>query len=107
MKALRWLADHWYIPVIMVVAAVTILIGMKRPKDAMLDLVKRELDAINAKREVREMQIQLGAEAAKQHVNDTYREQLESLDERGKARAEALEKDPAALAKMLEKLSRG
>lgn len=107
MKFLRHLADYWYVYVLFLGSLVGFHLYRKRGIHAdPAQALARELRAVAAKREVREMEISLGVQAAKQHVEDKYREQLAQLDEETRAQATSLEQDPAELAKFLERLTR-
>lgn len=109
MRALRWVADYWYIPVIVllgVVAVVALFWTGKFDLKKFLDRLGIELASIEAKREARDIKLQLGAEQAKQHVLDKYAEKRKALDEKAEARVKELEDDPEQLAKTLERLTR-
>ena len=102
MSILRWLADYWYIPVLVVGALVgAVVLSRKGRHWSALRKIATELNAIGAKREVREVQLQLGAEQAKQHVKEKYAAKREALDAKAEAKAKELEHDPLALAKYL------
>jgi hypothetical protein len=109
MKVLRWLGDYWYIPLILIGGVLATIVFFGRKKFDGATFTKRlgiELGAIEAKREARDVRLQLGAEQAKQHVLDKYAEKRKSLDEKTEARVKELEDDPEALAKALERLTR-
>jgi hypothetical protein len=108
MKALYWMKDFWYIPVFILGAGVLLAFMMWRRESVskILERIKTEFSAIDARRETRDIRIQLGAEQAKQHVIDKYAEKRKNLDEKSEARVKALENDPEALAAALERLTR-
>jgi delta 1-pyrroline-5-carboxylate dehydrogenase len=108
MKALRWIADYWYIPLFIVGAIVGVILLTRKGKSGagLIQKVQTELSAIAAQREARDLKLQLGAEQAKQHVLDKYAEKRKQLDEKAEARVKELEDDPEQLAKVLERLTR-
>jgi hypothetical protein len=57
-----------------------------------------EVDAINAKAEAKRMRAEKGTAEAVAHVEMKYREELEAMDQEGRARAKELREDPEALA---------
>lgn len=108
-KAMWWLADHWYLPVIVILAVLSwFLFRWRKPgaKDAMRT-VQDELDIIRSGAEAREMEIQLGTEQALAHVRDKYQAKTVALDATQQAKVKELEDDPVALAKYLERITRG
>jgi len=98
-RGLCWLGRHWYIPVVVVLGVAVWILS--RGRTSPTAPVEVELEAIEAGAEVRRVNAKLGAEQARQHVQDKYREQLAALDEKQRARAEELSNDPAKLAKFL------
>lgn len=107
MSALRWLGDYWYVPFLIVIAIVgMVLLNRKSRPFSAVQKITKELGAIEAKREARNVQLQLGAEQAKQHVKEKYAEKRKVLDTKEEAKAQELEDDPVALAKFLERLTR-
>lgn len=108
MKYLLWLKTYWYIPLLLIVAVFGYvwLRGRRVPAYTPMDRIKKELEAIQAAKEAREMRIQLGTEQALQHVKDKYQAKREALDAKQEAKAKTLEQDPVALAKYLERLTR-
>jgi len=109
MRVLRWLGDFWYIPLIIIGGLTAVVFLFWTGRFDLKKFMKRlgiELGAIEAKREARDVRLQLGAEHAKQHVLDKYAEKRKSLDAKTEARVKELEDDPEALAKALERLTR-
>lgn len=102
MTVLRWLADYWYIPVLVVGAIILAVVFRQK---AAVQKITKELKAIDAKREARAIQLQLGAEQAKQHVTEKYAAKREALDAKAEAKAKELEDDPVALAKFLARVT--
>jgi len=107
MKALRFIVDYWYVP-FFIVGAVFLMIVLSRKgrRWSAIQKIQKELSAIEAKREARDLKLQLGEEQARQHVLDKYAEQRKNLDAKSEARMKELEKDPERLAKVLERLTR-
>jgi Sec-independent protein translocase protein TatA len=101
------LADYWWIPLLVVGAILVVVFFPKKKGMSALQKIANELGAIDAKREAREVKLQLGAEQAKQHVTEKYAERRKQLDDQAEAKAKELEDDPVALAQYLERLTRG
>ncbi len=108
MKVLRFVVDYWYIP-LLALGAVLGWVFVKRftsgPSLPPIKQILDEVSAIGAQREAREIELQMGAEQAKQHVRDKYNEKLKRLDAEAKLKVKELEDDPAALAKYLDALA--
>lgn len=110
MRVLKWLWNHWYVP-LAVVAAIVAALLWKKPKgvpvtQVVIDSTKKELEVIEAQAEVRRLKAELGAEQARQHVEDKYREAKSKLTAEQAEKAKRLEKDPVALAKFLVRAGR-
>lgn len=95
---MKWL-KYWYVPVILVLGVLLWIVSRGRVNP--MEHTETELEAIKAGAEVKRIQTKLGAEQARQHVEDKYRKQLEALNEKQKAQAEELRNDPVKLAKFL------
>ena len=106
MKALRWLRDYLALPLTVIGVILAWLLFKRGAGESQVISVAQELKAIRAKREVRELQIQMGAAAAKKHVEVRYRDRIESLDYEAQAKVDQLSEDPEKLAQMLERLTR-
>ena len=107
MRFLRFIVDYWYVP-FFIVGAIFLMVMLSRkgrPWSA-IQKIEKELSAIEAKREARDLRMQLGAEQARQHVLDKYAEQRKNLDAKSEARVKELEDNPEQLAKALERLTR-
>jgi len=108
MRVLRWLADYWYIPLLVVGGVLAWL--WFRPRDPQatgaVERLQKELEAIRAARNTREMLIHKDEALVRAAVEQKYRAQIAALDEKKKAKVTALERDPVALAKYLERLTR-
>lgn len=109
MNALLWLKDRWYIPAFVLFVAVVALIAIfTRRKDGpqpgtIIKEVSKELEVIEAGAEVRRVKAELGAEKAKQLVEERYRAERARLDAEKERQAHELEEDPVALARFLVK----
>lgn len=109
MLVLRWIIDYWYVPFLAIgaiVGAIFLIRAKKETREVWAKVLGNELKAIKAKREVRDLRIQLGAEQAKQHVRDKYAERRKQLSREAEARVKSLEDNPEELAKVLERLTR-
>ncbi len=108
LRALRFLKDFWYLPVMAVVAIAGWLAWRRWSSRSELPPFQKILDevaAIESGREAREVQLQQGAEVARTHVHEKYAETLKRLDAEAKAKVQELEHDPAALANCLDRLA--
>ena len=108
-KACLFILDYWYLPLLVFVAIAGYFTFRRwRGKDGenMLGPVLDELRVIQAGSTVREMQIQMGVEAASAAVKEKYRVKELALAEAQAAKVRELENDPVALAKYLERLTR-
>lgn len=101
---MRWLADHWYIP--LGVLLIGILWGIFRRRENPARWVRTELAAIDAQTEARKLKAQLGTEAAASVLEDQYRAELDALDAAQAAQAKELRHDPEKLAKFLVRAGR-
>ncbi len=102
MTAIRWIARHWYIPLIGAVALVGFLLGSRRgPRMAVRD----ELRAIDAGEKARLDAVDMGADAANEKADLQYKHELETLNARQAVKAERLRRDPAARVRWLERLA--
>lgn len=66
-----------------------------------------ELKAIDAARDARQARIDLGEERALQQVKEKYADQKEQMDADATAKVAKYENDPVALARAMERASRG
>ena len=106
-KALHFLVDYWFIPVLFVLAIVAYLTFKRwRPGEDPFTRIKEELGIIEAGTAARNMAVQVGTEQAIQHVKDKYQAKLTALDAEQQIQVKELEDDPVALARYLERLSR-
>jgi hypothetical protein len=109
MLVLRWLADYWYVPFLAIgaiIGAIFLIRAKPATREAWAKVLGSELAAIKAKREVRDLRIQLGEERAKQYVLIKYAEKRKNLTKEAKTRIKSLEDKPEELAKVLERLTR-
>ena len=104
-----WLLDHWYLPAIVVVSVVGWLVFRRGQPDSKgaLQAVQDELGIIRAGAEARDMQTQLGTEQTLEHVKDKYAAKTVALDATQQLKVKELEDDPVALARYLERVTRG
>ena len=89
---------HW-IGIAVVFVAVLLLwliTGGKGPSP--MKVAQREVDVVNAKTEVKQMEARIGAERALAIVEETYRGEIDAMDNARRKRAAALMDDPAKLA---------
>lgn len=109
MKVLTWLKDYWYIPllVLVVIALVVLWIMSGARGPSPLQTLTGELDAIESGRKAREDAIKSGNDVAVKAVKEKYGAKMEALDASDKAKVAELERDPVALAKFLERATRG
>ena len=108
-KAMLWLVDRWWIPALVVMTIVGWYLFRKRKPNAAHALadVQTELDIIRAGAEARESEIELGTVQTVQRVKDKYAAKTVALDATQMLKVKELEDDPIALAKYLERLTRG
>lgn len=104
-RALHWIVDHWYIPLFVGgVLLLWILTGGKKAPPA--STIKRELDAIRAGAEAREMQLIMGKEAAAKRLQKEHADAVTALNAKQAQRAKELENDPVALSRFLIRVGR-
>lgn len=106
-KALFWIKDHWYLPLF----AAGLFLGWwltrkGSTKGPPLAEIQKELKAIDAGREAREMKARLGATQAAEEVRRQHAEAIQRLDTDQAKKAEQLREDPVALSKFLVKAGR-
>lgn len=108
-RAMWWVVDHWSIPLIIGAIVLGLIFLRWRKPDAKgaLQRVQDELDIIRAGSDARDVQIQLGTEQTVQHVKDKYAAKTVALDATQALKVKELEDDPVALAKYLERITRG
>ena len=112
MRVLCWIADFWYIPLLVLGAVAGIIVvlalrGAGRDAGDPFKKVQDELKVIEAGRAAREDRINKGETAALEAVNGKYAKQRETLNEKEAAKIKQYEDDPVALARALERASRG
>jgi len=110
LKVWYFILDHWQLPVIII----AILIGWllfrswrKSDTKGLVQAVQDELGIIQAGSATREMQLQLGTEQTLGHIKDKYAAKTMALDAVQQLKVKELENDPVALAKYLERITRG
>ena len=100
--AFKWLLRHWYIPFF----ALGVVLGavLFRPRESpkvIKEKLSRETEVIEAKKHVKLLEAKLGHQWAASRVEEKYRKELESLNEKQKQKAERLRSDPVALSAFL------
>ena len=108
-RALFFLKDYWFIPVLILVAVVGYFTFRKwrgKAGENILQPVLDKLRVIQAGSQVRDMQIQMGVEKATAAVKDKYKLQTLALENEQAVKVKELENDPVALAKFLESITR-
>lgn len=108
-RAMWWVVDHWYLPVAIILAILGWFVfrWSKPDSKGAAEAIQQEMDIIRSGSEAREMQIQLGTDQALAHVRDKYQAKTVALDATQQAKVKELEDDPVALAKYLERITRG
>lgn len=99
MKALRWIADRWYIPLLAVAAVAGWY--FTRDKGSPLKRVRDELKVIEVGAAARKVQAEMGKDKALALVEAARERELETLDAKQKLKAEKLKSDPVALSRLL------
>jgi hypothetical protein len=103
MKWYHWLAIP-ALPLLVALAFVACVLTGRREQFGRL--METELEVIEARAEAKRTRAKLGAEHARQQVEERYNAKLTRLTEEQKARADRLRDDPVALAELLARLSR-
>ncbi len=108
---LTWIWDHKWVVFIAIGAVLAIVLsrvlgGGSDGPDPM-DSVRDEMRVVNATRDARQARIDLGEERALQQVEEKYADKKEQLDEKEQAKIKKYENDPVALARAMERASRG
>lgn len=109
-RFLNWCCDYWWIPVL-VATGIGISILGRRAVHAVFgrdlhDKLQLELDTIEARREVREIEQTQDHKRAVRHVEAKYELQFAQLDEAERQRARELRNNPQKLAEMMTRLGR-
>jgi len=99
-KALHFLVDYWYIPVLILglVLAWIVFRGKRWP---IVDTIMHEFAAIRAGAKARDDEARLGHEKAKANVKSERAAEIGKLNEDQRKKAKELEDDPVALARFL------
>lgn len=103
-RALRFLADYWYIPAL--IGGAMLLCILTGGKKRAIETIDRELDAIRAGAAAREQQLLLGKERAAAEVRREHAAQLVRLKSEQAAKTRRLRNDPVALSKFLIRAGR-
>lgn len=105
MRILKFLEDYWYIPLLVLGVVVGAIAFRRFDLSIFKARLSSELEAIETKREVREIQLQLGTEQAKQHTREKYAAKWKTLDANARAQALELEHDPVKLSLFLGRIT--
>lgn len=109
-RTLAWLVDYWWIPALVLVGVGISLFGRRAVEAAFgrsfQDKLTLELDAIGARREVREIQQKQSHDQAVRFVKEKYALRLAMLEADERKRARELEDNPQKLAEMMTRLGR-
>jgi hypothetical protein len=101
MTTLRWLLQHWWVPLTVAGAVlVWVLTKGRQGKSPALALMQ-ELDAANAAADAKKLHAQVGYKQAVKQIEEAHAETLEALDDKQRVQASQLKDDPAALSKFL------
>ncbi len=102
MTALRWIARHWYLPALAVLAGVAFFFGAKtRPGVAL----RRELTAIDAGEAARLSAIEKGKDLANSEIDAAHIETILALSDAESVKAETLRRDPARRVRFLTRVA--
>jgi len=107
-KALRWLADHWYVPLMLIIGLAAFLLGARRPsgpRRTPISDTRRELAVIKAGTAAKVLAKERGTNAAVDEVMHAKTKSLDKITDKQHRKAEKLARDPVALARFLERLS--
>lgn len=104
-KALHLLIDYWYIPAL-VVGAILFWILTAGKRTPPVSTVARELEAIQAGKKAREMELQLGKERAAEELRIEHASAIAALDEEKAEKAKELENDPVAFSRFIVRAGR-
>ncbi len=106
MKALRWIRDHWYLPLIALAGVLGVVAGvfLQRKPAGPKTLVKEELQALSESNKVRLVLAEEGHEAAKKVVEEKHYELSKVLEGASKEKAARLLENPVALSRHLERV---
>lgn len=103
MIAVRWILDHWWLPVVVVLAAVVLILS---GKDEGREILDAELEAIDAKRQGRELEARMGLERAIATVDASHAATIKELDAETANKIIRFRRSPARYNAELAKLGR-
>jgi hypothetical protein len=103
MKILRWLADHWYLPLFVLGVFLGWWLTRGRGKVLPTKQIQTELKAIEAGRKAKSLEAELGAEQATAKILKEYKAEVQKLNEEEAKQVAELKQDPVALSKFLVK----
>lgn len=99
-KALNLFRDYWYIPFFILFMILGWIVFRRRDVTP-LEHTKRELKAIQASREIKELIIHDGISKARLKIIAKYMSEKEQFSKDQQIKAERLKHDPVALSKFL------
>jgi hypothetical protein len=103
-KVLRWLAQHWYLPLVAIAAVlgslVTLVLTDRRPESPR-DRLDAELEAIKAGERAQTQAALTSVEDAVRRAEEEHADAIQAMDHRQFARAERLRGNPRALSRHL------
>lgn len=97
---MRWLLDHWYIPLFFIFVIVGAIVARKQWAAAMASL-DHELDVIKAGADARKLAAEANHSVVIQTIEAQHQQVIAKLDAEQKAEAERLRDDPPSLARFL------
>ena len=105
MIALRWLSQHWYLPLLALFAFGAWIFWILRMTSRPTGILKRELAVIDAGEQTRLRSLEVGRDRANSEIDQQYRAANRELDEGQRAKADRLRRDPSARVRYLNRLS--
>jgi hypothetical protein len=107
LRALRWLADHWRLVAVALVAVVGAVLGLVVGQRREPGAVAAQVRSLRAGRAAADEAARAGTERAVEALEEAHRETIASFDEGQAKRLRALRRDPRALGAWLERLGKG
>lgn len=104
---MSWLKNNWRLIAVAVGALLSFALGgfavraLRRPDK----VIRRELEAARAGTEASARVVEVGAEKAAHALIEQHKVVVENFDDTQRAKLRALERDPAAMARWLTRLS--
>ena len=104
MKFVHWLVDHWWLAVGAVVALAVLIFSSI--KDEGREILDAELEAIEAKRQARDMGSKMERDRVLATLDASHAETIKQIDTKAAAKVVALRRSPARYNAELTKLGR-